>query len=161
MIIMHHTAITYFIKNMSHSLSICLSMFPSPKSLTFSLSLLCLLLCTHVIKPQTLPKPQNQSRHQITSNKTYTNVKHKLFEELVPSVLPLLKKHIRLGHAGMVDHLVDLSISFFFKCGIDKSAERSTITLSPSLMCFLNRGNTEGTNFLKILCLKLVYVCFI
>ena len=25
-------------------------------------------------------------------------------------VLPLLKKHIRLGHAGIVDHYVDLSI---------------------------------------------------
>ena len=29
---------------------------------------------------------------------------------LVPSVSPLLKKHIRLGHAGIVDHSVDLSI---------------------------------------------------
>ncbi len=26
-----------------------------------------------------------------------------MFEELVPSVSPLLKKHIRLGHAGIVD----------------------------------------------------------
>ncbi|WP_419595907.1 hypothetical protein [Thiolapillus sp.] len=33
-----------------------------------------------------------------------------IFEELVPSVSPLLKKHIRLGHAGIVDHSVDLSI---------------------------------------------------
>ena len=33
-----------------------------------------------------------------------------MFEELVPSVSPLLKKHIRLGHAGIVDHSVDLSI---------------------------------------------------
>ena len=32
-----------------------------------------------------------------------------MFEELVPSGLPLLKKHMRLGHAGIVDHFVDLS----------------------------------------------------
>ena len=37
------------------------------------------------------------------------------FEELVPSVSPLLKKHIRLGHAGIVDHYVDLSIPDFKK----------------------------------------------
>ena len=43
-------------------------------------------------------------------NKTYTNIGHKIFQELVPSVSPLLKKHIRLGHAGIVDHSVDLSI---------------------------------------------------
>ena len=30
----------------------------------------------------------------------YTNIEHKIFKELVPSVSPLLKKHIRLGHAG-------------------------------------------------------------
>ena len=35
--------------------------------------------------------------------KKYTNIKNKLFEEFVPSVLPLLKKHIRLRHAGIVD----------------------------------------------------------
>ena len=40
----------------------------------------------------------------------YTNIKHKIFEELVSSVLPLLKKHIRLGHAGIVDHSVDISV---------------------------------------------------
>ena len=47
---------------------------------------------------------------QIYINKTYTNIGHKIFEELVLSVSPLLKKHIRLGHAGIVDHSVDLSI---------------------------------------------------
>ena len=59
--------------------------------------------------------------------------------------------------------LLLLSFPFytFLKSGIDKLMERSTIPACPSLMCFLNRGNTEGTNFLKILCLKLVYVCFI
>ena len=46
-------------------------------------------------------------------HKKYTNFEHKIFEELVPSVSPLLKKHIRLGHAGLVDHSVDLSIPDF------------------------------------------------
>ena len=32
------------------------------------------------------------------------------FVELVPSVSPLLKQHIRLGHAGIVNYSVDLSI---------------------------------------------------
>ena len=44
--------------------------------------------------------------------------KHKIFEELVPFVLPLFKKkkkHIRLGQAGIVDHSIDLSIPDFFK----------------------------------------------
>ena len=35
---------------------------------------------------------------QIYINKTYTNIGHKSFEQLVPSVAPLLEKHIRLGH---------------------------------------------------------------
>ena len=52
---------------------------------------------------------------QIYINKTYTNIGHKIFEELVPSVSPLLKKHIRLGNAGIVDHSVDLSIPDFQK----------------------------------------------
>ena len=43
------------------------------------------------------------------------NIKHRIFQELVPSVLPLLKKHIMLGHAGIVDHSVDLSIPDFKK----------------------------------------------
>ena len=32
------------------------------------------------------------------------------------------------------------------------------IPACPSLMCFFNRGNTEGTNSLKILCLVFLYV---
>ena len=53
--------------------------------------------------------------HKFTSNKTYTNIEHKIFEELVPSVSPLLEKHIRLGHAGILDRSVDLSIPDFSK----------------------------------------------
>ena len=52
---------------------------------------------------------------QIYINKTYTNIGHKIFEELVPSVSPPLKKHTRPGHAGIVDHSVDLSIPDFLK----------------------------------------------
>ena len=47
-----------------------------------------------------------------------------LSKELVPSLSPLLKKHIRLGHAGIVDHSVHLSIPDFkkyVKKGMDKS----------------------------------------
>ena len=54
----------------------------------------------------------------------YTNVTHQIFEELVPLVLPLLKKHIKLGHAGIVDHSVDLSVPDFqknIKRGMDRS----------------------------------------
>ena len=72
-------------------------------------------LRTQVIKPQIIHKPQNQSWHKSTQNKTHTNIGHKIFEELAPSASPLLKKHIRLGHAGIVDHYVDLSILDFKK----------------------------------------------
>ena len=46
----------------------------------------------------------------------------------------------------------------FLKSSIDKSTEWSTIPACPSRMCFFNRGDTEGTNSLKILCLMFVYV---
>ena len=38
--------------------------------------------------------------------------------------------------------------------------EWSTVPVCPCLMCFFNRGSTEGTNSLKILCLMFVYVLF-
>ena len=56
-----------------------------------------------------------------------------------------------------------LSIRFLYflkKSGIDKSTEWSTIPASPSLICFFNRGNTEGTNSSNILRL-LFRVCFV
>ena len=40
--------------------------------------------------------------------KTYTKIKHRIFEELVPSVLPLLKKHVRLGHTGIMHHSISV-----------------------------------------------------
>ena len=78
------------------------------------------LLYTQAIKPQIIQKPQNQSHIKTKTqthikNNTTTNIKHKIFKELVPSVLPLLKKHKRLGHAGIVDHSIDLSIQDFKK----------------------------------------------
>ena len=48
----------------------------------------------------------------------------------------------------------------FLKSGIDKSAEWSTIPACPSLICFFNSGNTEGTNSSKILCSMFAYVLF-
>ena len=48
----------------------------------------------------------------------------------------------------------------FLKSDIDKSTEWSTIPACPSLMCFFNRGDTEGTNSSKVLCLLFVYVLF-
>ena len=62
--------------------------------------------------------------HKFTSNKTYRNIEHKIFEELVPLVPPLLQKHIRLGHAGIVDHSVDFSCQIFKK-SIKKKEERT------------------------------------
>ena len=38
-----------------------------------------------------------------------------IFEELIPAILPLLRKHIRLGHAGIIDHSVNSSIPDFSK----------------------------------------------
>ena len=46
------------------------------------------------------------------------------FRRLVPSVSHLLKKHIKLGHAGIVDHSVDLSTPDFKK-SIKKRMDRS------------------------------------
>ena len=71
----------------------------------------------------------------------------------------------------VVMHLYNILILFllsiplkntFKKSDIDKSTEESTIPVCPSLMdFFFNRGNTEGTNSSKILCLMFVYVCFV
>ena len=43
---------------------------------------------------------------------THTNIKQKIVEDLVPSVLLLLKKYMRLGHACIMDHSVNLSIPY-------------------------------------------------
>ena len=46
------------------------------------------------------------------------------------------------------------------KSGIDNSTEWSKIPVCPSLMCFFNRGDTEGTNSLKKI-FSHVCVCFV
>ena len=76
--------------------------------------------------------------------------------------------HLALVFAVM--HLYNIfkffiaSVHFFFytflKSGIDKLVKWSMIPACPSLMCFFNRGNTEGTNTLKILCLMFLYFLF-
>ena len=48
-----------------------------------------------------------------------------------------------------------LSVPFLY---CFKSMEGSTIPECPSHMCFFNRGNTEGTNSLKIMCLMFIYI---
>ena len=65
------------------------------------------------------------------------------------------------------NYLLLLSIPFFLfffytflNSGIDKSTEWSTIAACPSLMCFYNRGDTEGTKSSKLLCSMFVYVLF-
>ena len=79
---------------------------------------ICLLFTLHTSHQTTNSSKTTKSflTQIYISNKTCTNIKHKIFKELVPLVLPPLKKHIRPGHAGIVDHSVDLSIpDFFFK----------------------------------------------
>ena len=43
----------------------------------------------------------------------HLHIKHKSFEESVPLVFPPLKKRIRLGHTGVVENSVGLSIPDF------------------------------------------------
>ena len=61
-----------------------------------------------------------------------------------------------------VMHLYNIFSIFiaFSKSGVDKSMEWSTIPACPSLMCFFNKGDTEGTNSSKILFSMFVYVLF-
>ena len=79
----------------------------------------CLLFTLHASHQTTnSPKTTTSVPTHNYLHKTYTNIKHNIFEALVPSVLPLLKKkkkHIRLGHAGIVDHSVDLLTPAFKK----------------------------------------------
>ena len=68
----------------------------------------------------------------------------------------------------VVMHLYDFFYCFcpflflytFFKSGIDKSTEWSTIPACPSLSCFFNKCDADGTNSSKILCSMFVYVLF-
>ena len=64
------------------------------------------LFCTQVFKPQNSEKSTESVSTQNKTIHTCTNIKYDAFEELVPSILPLLKKkkHTRLGrYASIVD----------------------------------------------------------
>ena len=55
-----------------------------------------------MIKPQIIQKAQNQSRRKFKKKKS---------RRISPfGIAPVKKTHIRLGHPGIVDHSVDLSI---------------------------------------------------
>ena len=72
---------------------------------------------------------------------------------LVFAVMHLYKRYFLIASVHSIFIL-------FLKSSIDKSTKWPTIPVSPSFMCFFNRGNTEGTSSLKILCLVFVNVLF-
>ena len=80
----------------------------------------------------------------------YFSLRDRLF--LYGSCLAVRRRQLVGGMCSMLPY------DTFFKSGNDKSTEWSTIPACPSLMCFFNRGDTEGTNSLKILCP--MFVCF-
>ena len=49
------------------------------------------------------------------AKQTYTNISNTKLSKIYPFSIAPVKKHIRLGHAGIVDHSVDLSIPDFKK----------------------------------------------
>ena len=78
--------------------------------------LICLLLFYLASKSSNHKLSKNNKISPDTNvQKIYTNIKQNFFEKLFPLVLPLLKKHIRLGHTGIVDHSVALLIPDFKK----------------------------------------------
>ena len=85
--------------------------------LKYSICLLFTLQTSHQTTnyPKTTKSVLTQTHTKQTTTTTKSNIKHKILEELVPSVSPLSKKYIRLRHAGIVDHSVDLSIPDFKK----------------------------------------------
>ena len=60
-------------------------------------------LFSHIYQPSV--KSVYKTNHFKNTKHTYTNIRQ-IFKELVPSILPLLKEHIRLGHAGIVNKQV-------------------------------------------------------
>ena len=68
-----------------------------------------------VIKRQIIQKPRNQSCAQIYIKQNIHKHRTQKFPRISPFGITLVKKtkkqqQIRLGHAGIVDHFVDLSI---------------------------------------------------
>ena len=71
------------------------------------------LLCAQVIKPEIIQKPQNQSCTQIFIKQNIHKHRTQNFRRISPfGITPVKKKkkYIRLGHVGIVDHSVELSI---------------------------------------------------
>ena len=53
--------------------------------------------------------------------------------------------------------LLSVPFDFFYSVTMRMSAAYEKVPACPSLMCFFTRGNTEGTNSSKILCLMFEY----
>ena len=54
----------------------------------------------------------------------HTQTLKQIFKELVPSILPLLKEHMRLGHAGVVNHSIQFThtrLNKKIKKGMDRN----------------------------------------
>ena len=67
---------------------------------------------------------------QITENKTNTNIKHKFFEELVPSVLPMLKKAHKARtrwYCGPLRRFINTRFKKVLKKGMDSSSQVRTL----------------------------------
>ena len=54
--------------------------------------------------------PQNQSLCKHKPKPVYTNIKPKISKSVPSIVIPLSKEHMRLGHAGIVDHSISISL---------------------------------------------------
>ena len=59
-------------------------------------------LFSHMYQPSV--KSVYKTNHFTNKMYIYIQTSDTNFQELVPSIFPLLKEHIRLGHAGSVDH---------------------------------------------------------
>ena len=90
---------------------------------------ICLLFTLHASHQTTnYPKVTKSVLSQShIKQKKFTNINHKIFKELVPSVLRPDKKHIRLGLVGIKDHSINLLIPDFKKRNGQKQQKNSKI----------------------------------
>ena len=94
-------------------------------------------LFSHICQPSV--KSIYKTNHFTNMKDTYIHKQQtQIFEEPVPSILPLLKEHTRLGHAGIVDHPVHL-IDTTLKKNLKKGMDRHNIKLRHSSRR-LNKG---------------------
>ena len=66
-----------------------------------------------VIRPQILQKPQKSAQTQIYIKQNIHKHQTQTFQRISPFGIAPLKMHRGLGHAGIVDHSVNLSNQFF------------------------------------------------